>query len=240
MLFKQNNERISELKNENEELRRSLEFSQNELTEFKGVVERQERKVAELESVVSTLSELPDRVREMEDYSRRNNVRVSGIPPLPQENSEKLQAHIQAILREKMNISPTIDVVHRTGQPMPGKPRPVVVRFVKHKDRQDCLKSTPKLKGSDIYISEDLSKATVDIQKLKRPELDDKRRQGYVAYFSGSRIIAKKRLSKPNEETITDGLTTNELKPNSSLLSTKSALKDSKQAPKTRARAQGK
>ena len=46
-----------------------------------------------------------------------------------------------------------------------------------------CLKSAPKLKGTKIFINEDLSRATLDIRRRKLDELKERRAQGYIAYF---------------------------------------------------------
>lgn len=205
MITQQHNE-ITLLRRENEELKRSLEFTQAELRETREAVKRQERKQTDLEAHVSVLGNLPDQVRELEDYSRRNNIRITGLPELQQENTERLQIHVQNLLREKMNIAPTIDVIHRVGHSALGKSRPVIVRFARHSERQQCLRASAKLKGTNVYLSEDLSRATVEIQKAKRSELEEKRRQGYIAYFSGTRIISKKRPGHRDEhQRVADG-----------------------------------
>ena len=54
-----------------------------------------------------------------------------------------------------------------------------------------CLKSAPKLKGTKIFINEDLSRATLDIRRRKLDELKEIRAQGYIAYFRGINIITK-------------------------------------------------
>ena len=73
------------------------------------------------------------------------------------------------------------------------KPRPVMVRLQTYSQRQEILRSTLKLKGSNIYFNEDVSKATSDIRKSKLQELKEKRSRGLIAYFSGNKIITKTR-----------------------------------------------
>lgn len=65
--------------------------------------------------------------------------------------------------------------------------------------RQECLKSASKLKGTDIYLNEDVCKATLDIRRGKLDELKLKRRQGFIAYFSGTNIIVKERREYKQE-----------------------------------------
>ena len=56
-----------------------------------------------------------------------------------------------------------------------------------------CFKASKELKGTYIYLSEDVSKATLDIRKQKLGALKEKRDQGLIAYFSGVEIISKPR-----------------------------------------------
>ena len=97
------------------------------------------------------------------------------------------------LLKEKLDFSPEIDVVHRMGKQLDNKPRPVIVRLRTFREKQECLKLSPKLKGTNIYINEDISKATLDIRKTKLRELKEKRQQGFIAYFSGTELIVKPR-----------------------------------------------
>ena len=61
------------------------------------------------------------------------------------------------------------------------------------------MKFAPRLKGSNLYINEDVSKATHEIRKLKMHELKEKRKQGLIAYFSGIQLIVKKRTIDSND-----------------------------------------
>ena len=48
-------------------------------------------------------------------------------------------------------------------------------------------------KGTDVFLNEDVSHATFEIRNSKMEELREKRRQGLIAYFSGTKIITKVR-----------------------------------------------
>ena len=45
--------------------------------------------------------------------------------------------------------------------------------------------------GTDIYLNEDVSKATMEIRKAKLQELCDKIRQGLIAFFSVTTPVTK-------------------------------------------------
>ena len=47
------------------------------------------------------------------------------------------------------------------------------------------------MEGSSIFVTDDVSKATQEIRRSKMGELLEKRRQGIIAYFSGTKIVTK-------------------------------------------------
>ena len=90
-----------------------------------------------------------------------------------------------------MDVNVRLESANRVGRTsLPARPRTVVARFGNFTDRQKCLKSSSKLRGTDIFLYEDVSKATVE---EKKAELDNYRKQGLIAYFSGIRIITRQR-----------------------------------------------
>ena len=64
------------------------------------------------------------------------------------------------------------------------------------KSRQVCLKAASRLRVTDIYLNEDVSKATMEIRKAKLQEISDKGRQGLSAYFSGTTLVIKPRKTQ--------------------------------------------
>ena len=152
------------------------------------------------------MSGISERVRIMEDFSKRNNIIIDGIPEQAQENSEKLQVAVSKLFSEKLGM-PNVEFerCHRIGKESSDqKPRRTLLELSKFEDRQKCLKSSFKLKGSDIYVNEDISRATAKI-RTRKPELLEKRRQGLIAYFFGVTIVTKKRLTpQPQQEQLDD------------------------------------
>ena len=191
-------EEISQLKGDNDELR-SLEFTQAELTEM-----RKTCAILNGEKQVNAVSypekrELLERVRNLEDYSRRNNLIVEGLQEESDENNEILQTSMEKLLKEKLDFTPKIDVVHRMGKQLDNSPRHVIFRLRTFRERQESLKLLPKLKGTNIYINEDISKATLEIRKTKLKESKDKAAKGFIAYFSGTELIDKPRKNSSQQ-----------------------------------------
>ncbi|KAJ8315847.1 hypothetical protein KUTeg_007997 [Tegillarca granosa] len=101
---------------------------------------------------------LKQNMDELEQYSRRNALRISGIRETPSEDTDK-------ILHKKMGVTlnpEDIDRSHRTGKPNPGRDRKILVKFTKNNVKRAIMKSRWQLKQNtgyhNVYINEDLSK----------------------------------------------------------------------------------
>ncbi|KAK5638766.1 hypothetical protein RI129_013061 [Pyrocoelia pectoralis] len=114
-----------------------------------------------LKAVEEKLSEenkvLRDKIDSLQQYSRRNNVRFFGVS---EEKNEVVEEKVIKILEEKMNIkvaSNDIERIHRVGQAVPNKPRPVIIKFSNYKTRQTVLRNRRRLKGTGLLLQEDLT-----------------------------------------------------------------------------------
>ena len=72
-------EEIKEVKLENQELRRSLEFTQGKLRDADGMVEELKEKCLNMCKYEEEANILSERLRLVEDNSRKNNVVINGI-----------------------------------------------------------------------------------------------------------------------------------------------------------------
>ncbi|KAL7371013.1 hypothetical protein ABVT39_016413 [Epinephelus coioides] len=147
----------------------------NEFKELKKQNEEQTNKIKFLEN----------RVSDLEQYSRMNDVIITGMTIKPQsyakalkgvqqqdsdEHDDSAEAQVTSFLHEN-DIS-----VNRDGteacHTIPTKNQKVkhvvIVRFANRKNKIDLLKQGSKLKGTNVYINEHLTKANADIAKQAR------------------------------------------------------------------------
>ena len=89
-----------------------------------------------------------------------------------------------------------VQKVYRVGAASTNNSRSVIAKLASAYDKFKCIKASSKIKGTDIYLSDDVSMATTFIRKGKLDEQKQNRRQGYITYFSGTRIIARPRRSQ--------------------------------------------
>lgn len=100
----------------------------------------------------------------MENQSRRSNLLIDGIPEEKGETSVGLEMKIQQMLAKNLDLDVSnieIERAHRIGQFQDGRrPRKVIMKLLKFKDRQRILYSTKKLKGTNIGAAEEKRSAT--------------------------------------------------------------------------------
>ena len=192
------------------ELTSSLEFTQREVDDlkFKAKEHEKERKDAaktieklteQVESSNMKIKELEDRTNYQEDYSRRNNLRISGVEERePSETWEQTAVAVTSLLEEKLQM-PGLELerAHRVGVRRDSKPRPIVARFSRFCDREAVMRNSNKLRGTNIFVNEDLCAASQAVKNAQMPQLKQARAQGKIAFFRHTRLIIKER---PNED----------------------------------------
>jgi hypothetical protein len=132
-------EAIKELKTECASLKKELDECKKELKSVKSV--------------------FTAKIDEAEQYSRRNNLRVYGVPEKHHEDST--EAVIQ-LAKEKLDVDISkfdIDRCHRLGKQDAKKnsPRPIIVRFSTYRMRSLVFRNKRLLKNTGITIKEDLT-----------------------------------------------------------------------------------
>ena len=199
--------KVEEQTNLIHELRRSLEFTQKEFEEAKSELLLSKNQITRLEELnqkqSTTISELKKQISDIEDHSRRVNIRIDGIKETPTETWEQTHVKVKKLLADKLQLPDVkIDHAHRIAPPKSNytgisKPRTIIARLEKFTDRQLVLRQKAKLRNSDIYISDDVSEYTNSIRKEKFPQLKAARQEGKVAYFNRGNLIIKSKLMKP-------------------------------------------
>ncbi|KAH3751614.1 hypothetical protein DPMN_186182 [Dreissena polymorpha] len=82
-----------------------------------------------------------------------------------------------SLLSKKLGLkleSKDVDVAHRLGKYAPNKNRPVIVKFVRQQTKIDIMQRAKLLKGTGVFINEDLTKINAEVLsslRLKEPDL---------------------------------------------------------------------
>ena len=101
---------------------------------------------------------------------------------------------MQEMIKENLGITEPIEIdrCHRISKrKKPNRPRTVICRITKFKDKQKTLKNTKYLKGSGIYVCEDFCKETMELRKTLWDQVLEYRRQNKFAYLNYRSIVVR-------------------------------------------------
>ncbi|XP_042149009.1 uncharacterized protein LOC121837473 [Ixodes scapularis] len=126
-------------------------------------------------SLEKTIELQQQRLSNLEDRERRNNMIVFGIPEANNETAADLeQKVIRDIFFGQLGVTVTsVERIHRLGPKRQDKNRPVILRVYNYNEKQLVFKNCRKLKNTPVSVSDDYSKETVE----KRRQLWNSGRQ---------------------------------------------------------------
>ena len=145
----------------------------------------------------------------LENQSRRNNVKIFGIP---EDSSEKTWEDTEVIVKDTiknklgMEDEVLIERAHRVGKKVMTRPqsgrhlgsasgneepssRPIVTKIVSWKVKENILKMARQKKPKDIQFKHDFSQRTLDKRAAKIPRMLQERRKGNTAFLVMDKLI---------------------------------------------------
>lgn len=200
--------RIASSEKETSDLRTSLEFSQKDIDDMKPSLLKLQELDSAIEEIQDDLNHQEEQMEYLENQSRRNNVRIDGIPEEDNETWETTEAKVKQVLKDELNLAnaPDVERAHRVGkssrrpasaQSSANRPRTIVCRLRDWKVRETILKSARRIKPDNIFVKEDLSPVTLEKRESQRPKLEAAKRAGKIAYFVLDKLVIRDR---PNVE----------------------------------------
>ena len=140
---------------------------------------------------------------ELEDRSRRSNIRIDGIKEHNKVGWEECERRVHSMLKELLHIGNVeIERAHRAGRKNRNKLTTIVCKLLQFKDKQNILRKAKLLIGTNIFINEDYCQDTVDYGKELWEEVKVLRSQGKIAYLNYRPIVFRDKvpaLSAENE-----------------------------------------
>ena len=137
---------------------------------------------------------MEEKLIKLEDRSRRCNLRIGGVEEGKDETWDQCEEKVLHIFTNQLGIEKNVQIerAHRTGKKgskhsheKTSKPRTIVLKLNSYKDE------IKKLKGTNIYINEEFSAATMNCRKELWKEVQELRQQGKIAYLNYRSIIVK-------------------------------------------------
>ncbi|KAI8493030.1 hypothetical protein Bbelb_290340 [Branchiostoma belcheri] len=153
---------------------------QDELEKFQEQLLQRERDLKALNTKFTSLQDaynnLQVKYNDLEQYSRRNCILVSGIPEPPVEGGTDNVG--MELATNKLKCDPPIttqdiDRSHRLGKPRnDGKPRPIIVKFVSYRQKSVVMRAKANaravLTNENLYINDNLTKGNMHLLKDAR------------------------------------------------------------------------
>ena len=195
------------------DLKESLLFTQKDFDEAKVKIERFGFKLNKVEDDVDTVYEdidyLYDELENIENQSRRNNIKVFGIPEKDEKKGPELWEECEEVVKSeiesKLNMECGDDVIieraHRVGKrhapirhlpdgtTVKVRPRPIIAKFLSWKDKEKIVKAARKIKPKQVQFLEDFSQRTLDKRKAMVPELTAARKSGKRAFLVMDQVV---------------------------------------------------
>ena len=190
-----NNERLEKLNKETVDLKISLETSQ-EIFEKKfqkvndNLSKQKQKHKEDINKLWKDNDQLCERLRDLEDRSRRDIPRIDGIAEVENETWEQTEEILQNLFKEKLQLENiSVERAHRVGNKEKNNKRTIVLKLASFKDKLKIISEARKLKGTNISINEDYSKETLEIRKEKWKKVKELRKNGTFAILVYEKVV---------------------------------------------------
>ena len=196
-LLKQQGESLAMFGVEQKALKESVTGLSTEVRDVKSSVQKNERAIGGLaekqDKLNKTVSNLEAEIDRLEGFSRRNNVKMFGIPEAPPGKKEDCAEAVTRVLLtyipEENWDTNVIERAHRLGRlnPLNPTPRPIIAKFQSWKDLMRVMrdrKARGDMENDGLRLAQDLTKRQVAGLKSLRAE-------GRVGYFVNGKLRVK-------------------------------------------------
>ena len=161
-----------------------VKYQMSNITEKTGKEIEVVQEICKSQEIVMEVYE--SRLDELEQYSRRNAVRLLGVEENSVEDCEKIS---REILKDRLAVDikiHQIDRAHRVGRKQQEGTRDILIKFTSYRYKKKVIEKRCGLKGSGLMLVEDLTRSRA---KLLKKTLECSRVQ--FAWTADGRILAK-------------------------------------------------
>lgn len=155
---------------------------------------------ASLASSENAVRQLEDKSNALERYSRRNNLRLVGIPEHEGENPAVL---VLGVLKDDLGMeNVTLETAHRVGKSRiigGNNTRHLIFKVAKFPDKVAILqKKREALNGKTYYITDDLTDIDMERKRALKPVMEEARKKHQsVKFVKGQLYIDRRRYVPP-------------------------------------------
>eukprot|EP00057_Strongylocentrotus_purpuratus_P014360 XP_011668834.1 PREDICTED: uncharacterized protein LOC105440425 [Strongylocentrotus purpuratus] len=179
---------VENIKRVEMQLGSDIEFESKRVTEIEGKYSRLEKRMQKMESELNVLrSEVAYQhvdINKSERLSRRNNVRIVGIPESPTENCVTV---VEEILKEKFGMAVKVERAHRDGKSVQDRSRHIMFKTLSYRDKIDVMRNQRlKLAKESYYMTDDLTREDLtEKRKWSKAAQDLYKNNVKLRFFAG-------------------------------------------------------
>ncbi|XP_065675883.1 uncharacterized protein LOC136092092 [Hydra vulgaris] len=176
--------KISNIEKDLRDIKDSLNFQENNISE----------KISQIKKYYDKeINSLYKKSIDLENRSRRNNLRIDGILETLGESWEDCEKAVKEIFKTKLKIQSEVVVerAHRIGQFKDNKPRTLVIKLLNFQDKNKILNAVKYLKGTGLYINEDFAQETIYHRRKLWEEVKKLRSEGKYAILKYYKIFTR-------------------------------------------------
>ena len=205
--------RLTELEEENRQLKEASENTATEISDLKTTTvytcANMDATARELNGLKEEVENLKRRNIKLEAYTRRENIKIFGIEESAGETNEKTEELVRIMLKEKMKIpNDCVDDIHfervhrmttRQDRMNSPKPRAIIVKFSFYQDKEYVWSFVRNLKESGIGIANDFPREIDKIHGKLYPVLKSAKKAKQKAYFKVDKLIINGQVYRGEE-----------------------------------------
>ena len=195
------NAKLLILKNDTDELKTSLDAAWIEIEALKQQDDQNKLQLQQLQEdnvhLEADLAAAKARAIKLENYTRRENIRLLNVPENEEENCKEIVREVMDAVKMEGANKVEFHAVHRTGkQRNDGKPRAIIARFVNREARNDFWNRRKELANSpnhqNVVLVPDYAYETPKEQKKLSNALRNARKLNLTpAYIKKGRLFVQ-------------------------------------------------
>ena len=138
---------------------------------------------------------------ELEDRSRRNNIRIDGIEDDQNETWDSCEEKVQKLIKEKLGLENDVEIERcqrmkkknkdQSNNERRSRPRTIVCKLLRFKDKQKIIQNSKKLKNTGIFVYKGFCKDTMDLRKQLWEKVLEHRANNKIAYLNYRSIVVR-------------------------------------------------
>ena len=212
---------IKQLQSDVIDIKNSLQYSGKDIEDLQKRIKSLDIQLLEIQNRIdshdSDLGHVVNKQDYLENQSRRNNLRITGVKEEGKESWEETESIVKAKIKDLLHIDEelTIERAHRVNRSNSSRhhdrrssafgnsdPRPIVAKFLNWKDKEKVLASARKIRPQGIKFVQDFSQMVMDRRKDQIPKMLDARSKGKIAYFVRDRLIIKEKRQEGSSNSV--------------------------------------